>query len=81
MMKKVIGLDSIRFVLAFIVLLGHGTMPIFSDNLIAQSKIFYYMDLLMKCFQPVGVAAVMGFFIISGFVIHYPYRIDLSPFE
>jgi peptidoglycan/LPS O-acetylase OafA/YrhL len=72
-MKRVVGLDSIRFVLAFIVLLGHGALPSFSDNLIAQSKIVHYLDILMKLLQPNGAAAVMCFFIISGFVIHYPY--------
>jgi peptidoglycan/LPS O-acetylase OafA/YrhL len=72
-MKRVSGLDSLRFVLAFIVLLGHGGMPHVSESLVASSKLFYYLDILQKALQPVGVAAVMGFFIISGFVIHFPY--------
>jgi peptidoglycan/LPS O-acetylase OafA/YrhL len=72
-MKRVSGLDSLRFILAFIVLLGHGGMPHVNENLAASSKLFYCLDILQKVLQPVGVAAVMGFFIISGFVIHFPY--------
>lgn len=72
-MKRVIGLDSLRFVMAFIVLLGHGAIPSFSDSLIEQYKIIYLLDLGLKFIQPSGIAAVMAFFILSGFVIHYPY--------
>lgn len=31
-MKKIIGLNSLRFILAFIVLLGHGALPKISDS-------------------------------------------------
>lgn len=83
-MKRVIGLDSLRFVLAFIVLLGHGAMPVISEGLVSEYKLLYYLDLLLKLIQPTGVAAVMGFFVISGFVIHFPYsegkKINVSEF-
>jgi peptidoglycan/LPS O-acetylase OafA/YrhL len=68
-MNRVIGLDSIRFVLAFIVVLSHGVVPVFGDGTIEK---------LIKLFQPTGIAAVMGFFIISGFVIHYPYSTGVN---
>ncbi|MBC7400096.1 MAG: acyltransferase [Mucilaginibacter sp.] len=65
------GVDSIRFVLAFIVMLSHF------DNVYAEA-------LKRSAFLPVkavgvflanafdGTSAVIAFFIISGFVIHYP---------
>lgn len=77
-MNRVIGLDSLRFVLAFIVLLGHGVIPQFDESIINSNILFYYIDILMKLVQPSGVAAVMAFFIISGFVIHYPYTTGKS---
>ncbi len=72
--KKVTGLDPIRFVLAFVVLLGHGALPQVSDELAAQSHWWYCLKAAGVAVMPTGVAAVMAFFIISGFVIHYPYR-------
>ncbi|GHT55358.1 acyltransferase [Bacteroidia bacterium] len=72
-MKKVTGLDSLRFVCAVIVLLSHGVVPEFSETLIEQYRIIYYLDIVQKCLRPPGLAAVMVFFVISGFVIHYPY--------
>lgn len=71
-MKRITGLDSIRFVLAFIVLLGHGTVPIFSISLVARYPFLEYVNALIGN-SFVGIAAVMAFFIISGFCIHYPY--------
>jgi len=65
------GVDSIRFVLAFIVMLSHF------DNVYAtalkQSTHSIFRDagyFLANAFD--GTSAVIAFFIISGFVIHYP---------
>ena len=65
------GVDSIRFVLAFIVMLSHF------DNVYATALkhsphlLFRYGGyFLANAFD--GISAVIAFFIISGFVIHYP---------
>jgi peptidoglycan/LPS O-acetylase OafA/YrhL len=65
------GIDSIRFILAFIVMLSHF------DNVYAtalkhssNSLLRYGGYFLSNAFD--GIAAVIAFFIISGFVIHYP---------
>lgn len=65
------GVDSIRFVLAFIVMLSHF------DNVYATALkhsphlLLRYMGyFIANAFD--GVSAVIAFFIISGFVIHYP---------
>ena len=65
------GIDSLRFILALIVLLSHFKDP-FSAQLINSPshtiRVFgYFLD---NAFD--GTAAVIAFFIISGFVIHYP---------
>jgi len=65
------GVDSIRFILAFIVLLSHFSDP-FAARLMHSSSattslLGHFLD---KAFD--GTAAVIAFFIISGFVIHYP---------
>lgn len=62
-MERVKGLDQLRFLMAFIVLIGHGALPRFENGMLRW--------ILGNSF--VGVAAVMVFFILSGFVIHYPY--------
>ncbi|RFZ82244.1 acyltransferase [Mucilaginibacter terrenus] len=65
------GVDSIRFVLAFIVMLSHF------DNVWAESlknsailPVKLAGAFLANAFD--GTSAVIAFFIISGFVIHYP---------
>ncbi|MCC8425738.1 acyltransferase [Mucilaginibacter sp. UR6-11] len=65
------GVDSIRFVLAFVVMLSHF------DNVYAETlKTSAHFPLkvlgafLANAFD--GTSAVIAFFIISGFVIHYP---------
>ena len=67
------GLDSIRFALAFIVFLRHLQDPL--HGVLAQTPNGFLRVIKMGwdvMFN--GVGAVMAFFIISGFVIHYPYR-------
>lgn len=69
----VYGLDSIRYLLAVIVLIGHsGFIPDYElgDN----PGIIEVGIKLVLSNAFVGIAAVMGFFVISGFVIHFPYR-------
>lgn len=62
-MERVIGLDALRFVAALWVFLFHWGVLVDHDRLQgAYGSIF--------C----GPAAVIVFFIISGFCIHYPYR-------
>ena len=74
-MARVGGLDSIRFVCAFIVVLFHfglvtratfGTDP---RGLAAVSRA------VLGCLFD-GPAAVIVFFVISGFCIHFPFRQD-----
>ena len=70
-MERIKGLDSLRFVMAFIVLLGHGTLPFVNLGFLGAS-----VNQVINAFlsnSAVGVAAVMAFFILSGFVIHYPF--------
>lgn len=71
------GVDSIRFILAFIVMLSHF------DNVYANSlKDSAHLPLkligifLANAFD--GTSAVIAFFIISGFVIHYPSKNGIS---
>lgn len=67
------GVDSIRFIMAFIVMLSHF------DNVYATALKHSGYSLLRdggyflaNAFD--GTSAVIAFFIISGFVIHYPNR-------
>jgi peptidoglycan/LPS O-acetylase OafA/YrhL len=65
------GVDSIRFILAFIVMLSHFD-NVYATALKHSSHLFlkYCGFFLANAFD--GMAAVIAFFIISGFVIHYP---------
>ena len=63
--SRVRGLDSLRFVLASWVVLGHFAGGLDSGPWIARG---IYNNLFN------GQAAVIVFFVISGFCIHYPYR-------
>ena len=67
------GMDSLRFILALIVLLSHLENPYVaalktSNNLIGKILAAF----LANAFS--GIAAVIAFFIISGFVVHYPVK-------
>ncbi len=71
--KWINGLDSIRFFLALWVLLSH--IPFSKYIKPFTSNIWFgkfLEDVLNSSF--VGVAAVIGFFVLSGIVIHFPYR-------
>ena len=81
--KWINGLDRIRFVLALIVLLSHVHDP-FTDVLKdARNPIAHLSGMVIEHLFS-GAAAVSGFFIISGFVIHYPNadtaQLDVIPF-
>ncbi|WP_324678975.1 acyltransferase [Hymenobacter sp. GOD-10R] len=65
------GLNSIRFILAFIVVLSHCPNPIQVFLRDSSIGVVRYLGMFMAV-SYVGVAAVIAFFIISGFVIHYP---------
>jgi peptidoglycan/LPS O-acetylase OafA/YrhL len=65
------GLDSIRFTLAFIVLLSHFDNPWVEYFKFSSSRFYNALSgLIPNLFS--GIGAVIAFFIISGFVIHYP---------
>jgi peptidoglycan/LPS O-acetylase OafA/YrhL len=70
---RIKGLDSLRFVLAMIVVFGHfGFVPlpgfITKDSLVGHLFIGFYNNLIS------GPAAVIVFFVISGFCIYSPFR-------
>lgn len=77
------GLDSIRFILALIVLLSHLHNP-YTDVLKGTHLSIAHFAALVMEHLFCGAAAVTGFFIISGFVIHYPNRhknqLNVGPF-
>ena len=73
--QRVAGLDSIRAICAFWVVMGHiGAPPLLEGldeaNPIAKVVAGIYGNLWS------GPAAVIVFFVISGFCIHYPYASD-----
>jgi len=70
-MKRVLPISSIRFLLAVWVFLSHFPYPVLSGP---QPNPFLWAarSLLHNSFD--GPAAVMAFFVISGFCIHFPNR-------
>jgi len=65
------GVDSIRFVLAFIVMLSHyQNVYVDATKYSVHPIVRAASHLLANAFD--GTSAVIAFFIISGFVIHYP---------
>ena len=65
------GVDSIRFILALIVVLSHFDDPFINILTHSANKLIQLSGLfLANAFD--GTAAVIAFFVISGFVIHYP---------
>lgn len=64
-------MDSIRFVLALIVLLSHIHSPFAEALKHSHNVLAHFTGIFMEHLFS-GAAAVAGFFIISGFVIHYP---------
>lgn len=71
--SRIQGLDTLRFVLAVVVVLNHvGLFPLFhglktTDGFGWLARSVYYAGFSAP-------AAVIVFFVISGFCIHYPFR-------
>jgi peptidoglycan/LPS O-acetylase OafA/YrhL len=67
------GMDSLRFILALIVLLSHLENPYVAALKASHTPIGKLLaGFLANAFS--GIAAVIAFFIISGFVVHYPVK-------
>ncbi len=70
--SRVLGLDSIRFVCAIWVFWGHGAAPVLPNPFPDQSVFGLVVRGIYRNLWN-GPAAVIVFFVISGFCIHYPY--------
>jgi len=70
---RVHGLDSLRAVLAFAVVLSHNGLFPLSPNPGSSAGIGAIAKALYGT-SVNGAAAVIAFFVISGFCIHFPYR-------
>jgi peptidoglycan/LPS O-acetylase OafA/YrhL len=82
-MKRIAGLDQLRFILALCVLLPHcHLVPDFSGQPRGSLIELAFRLFANNLINP--VAAVIVFFVISGFCIHLPYRnegrIELLPY-
>lgn len=80
---RVAGLDAIRFVLAAWVMIGHvGQLP-YAES-IPREPLFWLLVRGVYNNLVNGPAAVIVFFVISGFCIHFPYRdsdrVELVPY-
>src|SRR4051794_26597060 len=71
-MARVRGLDSIRVLCAFWVVMGHFGSPPIMEGVARTSLIGWLVNGLYNNMSS-GPSAVTVFFIISGFCIHYPY--------
>ena len=69
---KIRGLDAIRFVAALIVALSHGAAPPFAEWF-GKTALWSRALVGLSGIMFNGVAAVLVFFVISGFCIHYSY--------
>ena len=70
-MERIKGFDTLRFFLALWVLFGHfGFIPLKLTSSAFLGQLF--KGVYNNAFS--GPAAVIVFFVISGFCIHYPYR-------
>lgn len=71
--RHVAGLDSIRMICALWVVFGHfGFLPL-TTGIDRSSRLGLVVDTLVNV-SICGPAAVIVFFVISGFCIHYAYR-------
>ena len=68
---RIRGLDTLRFLAAFVVVVSH--IPLLPIS-VAHSgvRIGVFLEALQRSLFN-GTAAVVVFFLISGFVIHHPY--------
>jgi peptidoglycan/LPS O-acetylase OafA/YrhL len=76
---RVRGLDAMRFVAAIWVVLSHVGAPRFLDGLDRTNFVVFALKGALGVLF-CGPAAVMIFFVISGFCIHYPYAAGI-PFK
>jgi peptidoglycan/LPS O-acetylase OafA/YrhL len=74
---RVSGLDSLRFICALWVFFGHGAAPPLVDTLARDSRVSLIVQGLYNNLWN-GPAAVIVFFVISGFCIHYPFAEKLK---
>src|ERR1035437_1907939 len=66
------GLDSIRFICALWVFFGHGAAPAIPNPFVDDSAAYFaFRGFFGNLWS--GPAAVIVFFVISGFCIHYPF--------
>lgn len=87
MSNRILGLDALRFLCALCVVQGHLRLAgyLLLDRLHGPQPL---VDAVRKAFNmgfpiPTGPNAVIVFFVISGFCIHFPYRnkkIDVQQF-
>jgi peptidoglycan/LPS O-acetylase OafA/YrhL len=75
--KRVQGLDSIRAICAFWVVMGHIGAPPLTEGLDEANAIAKVVGGIYNNLWS-GPAAVIVFFVISGFCIHYPYARSLA---
>lgn len=73
------GLDSLRFVAALWVMMGHGAVPPLTDGHDPSNKLAWALNGFWSA-SISGPAAVIVFFVISGFCIHLPYEFG-KPFR
>lgn len=70
--KRVIGMDSIRFAMAAVVMLGHARIFNFDEVIIQHHPVLGIWNGIVNNLFP-GKVAVIIFFVVSGFCIHFPY--------
>ena len=70
-MNRLLGLDTIRFFAALWVVMRHGAMPPLTSGF-GKGELAPQIDLIWRGAIS-GPAAVIVFFIVSGFCIHLPY--------
>ena len=75
---RIRGLDAIRFVCAFWVVMSHNSGIGVLHQHVSGSFLWRAMQGLWNLSFN-GAAAVMVFFVISGFAIHYPFRHGETP--
>ncbi|HEY8286023.1 MAG TPA: acyltransferase [Chloroflexota bacterium] len=76
--RRILGLDALRFLCALCVVQGHLRLSgyLILDHLHGPSGLVYWVTVAVNQGIPIpnGPNAVIVFFVISGFCIHYPYR-------
>ncbi|MFN0076479.1 MAG: acyltransferase family protein [Prosthecobacter sp.] len=80
---RITGLDAVRFVAALFVVFSHCGYPPLTQGLDRSNAVALTIQGIYGNIFP-GVAAVIVFFVISGFCIHYPHRhlqrLDARPY-